>query len=117
MDRSAGKKRSRSAFIETVLAEYLRARERAEREARDLELINAHADSGFSSVVRVPILSRGHGYSTQVFVGMNEGLKYDSWILGDNLISIRKKKLTRFLGPSRFPSSPNWTDHSRLLLT
>jgi metal-responsive CopG/Arc/MetJ family transcriptional regulator len=44
VDRAAGSKRSRSAFIETVLAEYLRARERAERDARDLELINAHAD-------------------------------------------------------------------------
>jgi metal-responsive CopG/Arc/MetJ family transcriptional regulator len=44
VDRAAGSKRSRSAFIESVLAEYLRARERAERDARDLELINAHAD-------------------------------------------------------------------------
>jgi metal-responsive CopG/Arc/MetJ family transcriptional regulator len=44
VDRAAGSKQSRSAFIEAVLAEYLRARERAERDARDLELINAHAD-------------------------------------------------------------------------
>jgi metal-responsive CopG/Arc/MetJ family transcriptional regulator len=44
VDRAAGSKRSRSAFIESVLAEYLRARERAERDARDVELINAHAD-------------------------------------------------------------------------
>jgi metal-responsive CopG/Arc/MetJ family transcriptional regulator len=44
VDRATGSKQSRSAFIEAVLAEYLRTRERAEREARDLELINAHAD-------------------------------------------------------------------------
>lgn len=44
VDRVAGSKQSRSAFIEAVLAEYLRARERAERDARDLELINAQAD-------------------------------------------------------------------------
>jgi metal-responsive CopG/Arc/MetJ family transcriptional regulator len=44
IDRAAGSKESRSAFIEAVLAEYLRTRERAERDARDLELINAHAD-------------------------------------------------------------------------
>lgn len=44
VDRVAGSKQSRSAFIEAVLAEHLRARERAERDARDLELINAQAD-------------------------------------------------------------------------
>jgi metal-responsive CopG/Arc/MetJ family transcriptional regulator len=45
VDRAAGSKRSRSAFIEMVLAEYLRARERAERDRRDLELINRNAAS------------------------------------------------------------------------
>ena len=34
----------RSTFIETVLREYLRRREREEGDARDLELINAAAD-------------------------------------------------------------------------
>jgi mRNA interferase MazF len=55
-------------------------------------------DSGFSSVVCAPILTRGHGCSTQVSLGINEGLKHDSWILCDNLVSIRKEKLTQFLG-------------------
>lgn len=44
IDRAAGSKQSRSAFIERVLAEYLRTRERAERDARDLQLINTHAE-------------------------------------------------------------------------
>ena len=44
IDRIAGSKQSRSAFIEEVLSEYLRARTRAQIEARDLELINKHAD-------------------------------------------------------------------------
>lgn len=44
IDRAAGSKRSRSAFIESVLVDYLRAQTRAQIEARDLELINAHAD-------------------------------------------------------------------------
>jgi hypothetical protein len=35
---------SRSAFVERVLQDYLRGRERAEVEARDLELINGTAD-------------------------------------------------------------------------
>jgi metal-responsive CopG/Arc/MetJ family transcriptional regulator len=43
IDRIAGSKQSRSAFIETVLAQYLRKRARAQLEARDLELINKAA--------------------------------------------------------------------------
>lgn len=44
VDRSAGSKSSRSAFIESVLREYFKARMRAAVNARDAELINAHAD-------------------------------------------------------------------------
>jgi len=44
IDRMAGSKQSRSAFIEAVLAQYLRRRKRAEIEARDLELLNRAAD-------------------------------------------------------------------------
>lgn len=43
IDRLAGSKQSRSAFIESVLAERLRARARAERDARDAEIINRNA--------------------------------------------------------------------------
>ena len=44
IDRIAGSKQSRSAFIEAVLSQYLRERRKAQRDARDLELINRHAD-------------------------------------------------------------------------
>ncbi|MFZ0417294.1 MAG: ribbon-helix-helix protein, CopG family [Candidatus Sulfotelmatobacter sp.] len=44
IDRMAGSKQSRSAFIESVLAQYLRQRVRAQIEARDLELINRAAN-------------------------------------------------------------------------
>jgi metal-responsive CopG/Arc/MetJ family transcriptional regulator len=44
IDRIAGSKQSRSAFIEAVLAQYLRKEARAQIEARDLELINKAAD-------------------------------------------------------------------------
>ncbi|HET6180875.1 MAG TPA: hypothetical protein VFE61_28405 [Candidatus Sulfotelmatobacter sp.] len=44
IDRIAGSKQSRSAFIEGVLVQHLRQRARARREARDLELINQAAD-------------------------------------------------------------------------
>jgi metal-responsive CopG/Arc/MetJ family transcriptional regulator len=44
IDRIAGSKQSRSAFIEAVLARYLRQQARAQIEARDLELINQAAE-------------------------------------------------------------------------
>jgi metal-responsive CopG/Arc/MetJ family transcriptional regulator len=44
VDRKAGAKASRSAFIEGVLREYFKAKAREAINARDLELINANAD-------------------------------------------------------------------------
>jgi metal-responsive CopG/Arc/MetJ family transcriptional regulator len=41
IDRIAGSRHSRSAFIERVLREFLRERARAAVQARDLERINA----------------------------------------------------------------------------
>ena len=43
IDRLAGSKHSRSAFIERVLRRFLRERARAEAQARDLERINRGA--------------------------------------------------------------------------
>ena len=44
IDRLAGRRHSRSAVIEGVLRQYLRQRERAELNARDLEILNREAD-------------------------------------------------------------------------
>jgi len=44
IDRIAGSKQSRSAFIEGVLNRYLIEQAKAARDARELELINKHAD-------------------------------------------------------------------------
>jgi metal-responsive CopG/Arc/MetJ family transcriptional regulator len=44
VDRLAGSKLSRSAFIECVLRNYFRERSRTKVQARDLERINAAAD-------------------------------------------------------------------------
>lgn len=44
VDRLAGSKQSRSAFIERVLRKYLKDRQRASIHARDLELLNEAAD-------------------------------------------------------------------------
>ena len=43
IDRLAGSRQSRSAFIEDVLTEYLRDQARRERDARDLAIINRNA--------------------------------------------------------------------------
>ena len=60
-------------------------------------------DSRFPTVVCAPILTRGHGFSTQVPVGIEEGLKHESWILCDNLVSLRKVQLTSFVGSLAAP--------------
>jgi metal-responsive CopG/Arc/MetJ family transcriptional regulator len=43
IDRLAGSKQSRSAFIECVLREYLTEQVKAERRARDLAILNKYA--------------------------------------------------------------------------
>jgi mRNA interferase MazF len=55
-------------------------------------------DSRFSTVVCAPVYSRRDGLATQVDVGIDEGLKHDSSIHCDNLISISKSALTDLLG-------------------
>ena len=55
-------------------------------------------DSRFSTVIYAPIYSTHDGLSTQVLVGVNEGLKHDSSIHCDELISLPKSLLTNFVG-------------------
>jgi len=55
-------------------------------------------DSRFSTVVCAPIYSTHDGLSTQVLVGVNEGLKHDSGIHCDELVSLPKSVLTNFIG-------------------
>jgi mRNA interferase MazF len=58
----------------------------------------ALVESRFSTVICAPVFSNGEGLSTQVAIGTNEGLKHPSWIMCDNLISIRKSELTDYVG-------------------
>ncbi len=55
-------------------------------------------DSKFSTVVCAPIFSKGQGLSTQIQVGPEHGLKHESWIMCDNLVSMRKTDLTNYIG-------------------
>jgi mRNA interferase MazF len=54
-------------------------------------------DSRFSTVVCAPVYTRRDGLATQVEVGPEEGLKHDSSIHGDALISVPKALLTDFV--------------------
>ena len=55
-------------------------------------------DSAFSTVTCAPVYSARHGLSTQVAVGVDEGLKHDSAIFCDELVSLPKSTLTDFVG-------------------
>ncbi|MBI5044126.1 MAG: type II toxin-antitoxin system PemK/MazF family toxin [Nitrospirae bacterium] len=55
-------------------------------------------DSKFSTVICAPIYSSYDGLSTQVRVGIEEGLKHESSIHCDELISIPKSSLRHFIG-------------------
>jgi mRNA interferase MazF len=55
-------------------------------------------DSRFSTVICAPIYSTHHGLSTQVAVGIEEGLKHDSSIHCDELVSLPKSVLTDYVG-------------------
>lgn len=61
-------------------------------------------DSRFSTVVCAPVYSRRDGLATQVEIGAEEGLKHDSSIHCDALVSLPKSSLSDFvssLGLSR----------------
>jgi mRNA interferase MazF len=61
-------------------------------------------DSRFSTVVCAPVYTRRDGLATQVEVGLEDGLKHESSILCDALVSLPKSMLTDFvasLAPAR----------------
>lgn len=55
-------------------------------------------DSRFSTVICAPIYSEHLGLSTQVPIGPNEGLKHESSVHCDELVSLPKSALTNFVG-------------------
>ena len=58
----------------------------------------ALVDSRFSTLICAPVYSRYDGLSTQVRVGTEEGLKKDSSIHCDELVSLPKSALTHYVG-------------------
>jgi len=59
-------------------------------------------ESRFSTVICAPVYTSYEALSTQVPVGIDEGLKHDSAIHCDELISIPKSMLTHFIGKLSF---------------
>lgn len=55
-------------------------------------------DSRFSTVVCAPVYSRRDGLASQVDVGITEGLKQESSIHCDALVSLSKSVLTDYVG-------------------
>ncbi len=55
-------------------------------------------DSKFSTVICAPVYSNYLGISTQVPIGIDDGLKHDSCIYCDEIISIPKSLLTDYVG-------------------
>jgi mRNA interferase MazF len=49
-------------------------------------------------VICARVYTRGSGLATQVPIGEDEGLKHPSWIMCDDLASLRKSDLTNFIG-------------------
>ena len=55
-------------------------------------------DSAFPTVVCAPVHTARHGLVTQVAVGIDEGLKHESAVYCDALLSVPKSRLTDFVG-------------------
>jgi mRNA interferase MazF len=55
-------------------------------------------DSRFSTVICAPIYSAFDGLSTQVPVGIDQGLKHESSVHCDELVSLPKASLTNYVG-------------------
>lgn len=58
----------------------------------------AAIESKFSTVICAPVYSAYHGLSTQVPIGVDEGLKHESAIHCDELVSLAKTRLANFVG-------------------
>jgi mRNA interferase MazF len=78
-------------------------RSRDPRKQRVFVVVSRQAliDSRFSSLVCAPVYSRHDGLSTQVPVGPEEGLKKESSIHCDELVSLPKEALTDYVGSLR----------------
>lgn len=69
-------------------------------------------ESSFSTIICAPVYTKRHGLSTQVDVGVEEGLKHDSAIHCDELVSLSRSVLANWVGSL---SGPRLVDLDRAL--
>jgi len=55
-------------------------------------------DSNFSTVICAPVYSAYHELASEVLIGIEQGLKHQSSICCDELVSIPKSSLTNYVG-------------------
>jgi len=55
-------------------------------------------ESRFPTVICAPVFTEHHGLSTQVAIGPEQGLKHESSIHCDELVSLQKNVLTHYVG-------------------
>ena len=55
-------------------------------------------DANLSTVICAPVYSSYHGLGSQILVGVDEGLKEESSIHCDKLVSLAKISLTKYVG-------------------
>ena len=77
---------------------------------------NALIGSTYTTVVCAPVFTNGSGLSTQVAIGLSEGLKHESWIVCDNLRSLPKANLTQFVGALSWPKLAELDEALRIAL-
>ena len=77
-----------------------RPRERDPKRFRVFVVVSRQTliDSRFSTVVCAPVYSMRHGLRTQVEIGPDEGLRHDSSVHCDELVSLQKSLLTQYVG-------------------
>ena len=70
------------------------------RRSRVFVIVSRQAviESRFSSVICAPVYSSYHGLSSQIAIGVDQGLKHDSAIHCDELVSLPKSVLTDYVG-------------------
>ena len=73
-------------------------------------------ESKFSTVICAPVFTSGQALSTQVSIGTEEGLKHASWIMSDNLVSLRKADLTNYIGTLSRTKLANLNDALKMAL-
>lgn len=73
-------------------------------------------DSRADKVVCAPVNSEAHGLSTEVAVGVAEGLKHESVVNCDQLVLVPKSALTHYLGALSAPKRRAVRDALRIAL-